>query len=355
MAHGQWLHEEALTFVKPPRLREGDTVAVLSPSWGGPRKFPHVFELGLRNLESLFGLKIKEYPTARMDAALTYANPQLRAEDLNRAFADPEVSAIIASIGGDDSVRILPFLDTELILAHPKILMGYSDTTAINLFLNSKGLVTFNGPSVMAGLANLRHEPPEVTDGIRGTLLDDAREYRPFSVWANNYVEWNTPGYDGETSEWRPNPGWRVLQGKAPAEGRLVGGCIEVFEFLKGTPFWPAPGFFSGTMLFFETSEEKPTPNNVKYMLRNYGSMGILDEVSAILLGRARSYTDGEKAELEQVLVQVVRGEFGRDDIPIIANMDFGHTEPQWVIPLGVQARVDPAAPSFTLLESPVV
>src|SRR5476651_2481527 len=112
-----------MNFLKPRRLSKGDTVAVLSPSWGGPSRFPHVFDMGLRNLESVFGLKIKEYPTARMDADVTYKNPKLRAEDLNNAFADPEVAGIITSLGGDDSVRILPFLELDTILANPKILM----------------------------------------------------------------------------------------------------------------------------------------------------------------------------------------------------------------------------------------
>ena len=344
-----------MNFLKPKRLRQGDVVAVLSPSWGGPSKYPHVFDLGLRNLESLFGLRVKEYPTARMDAAEIYSNPRVRAEDLNRAFADPEVAGIIASIGGDDSVRILPYLDLDTILANSKVFMGYSDTAAINLCLNSKGLVTFNGPSVMAGLANLRYLPPEATEFVRGVLFgEDANYcYKPSPAWTDRYVEWSTPEYDGEVTELLPNGGWRVLQGSGTVEGRLVGGCIEVFEFLKGTRFWPSPEFFRDTILFFETSEEKPSVSNVKYMLRNYGSMGVLEGVKAILFGRARSYTDLEKAELEDTVVTVVRQEFGRPDMPIIANMDFGHTDPQWVLPLGVRARVDCDAPSFCLAERP--
>ena len=96
-----------MEFLKPSRLKSGDAIAVLSPSWGGPSRYPHVFDMGLKNIQDTFGLKIKEFETARMDADLTYRNPKLRAEDLNRAFADPEVSGIFASIGGDDSVRIL--------------------------------------------------------------------------------------------------------------------------------------------------------------------------------------------------------------------------------------------------------
>jgi len=341
-----------MEFIKPKRLRPGDTVAVLSPSWGGPSRYPHVFDLGLEKLRERFGLNIKEFPTARMDADEVYRNPQVRAEDINTAFADPSVAGIITSIGGDDSVRILPYLSLDVILANPKVFTGYSDTTAINLYLNSKGLVTYNGPSVMAGYAQFAHLPASACDFVRGVLFGDERSYLPSSLWTDRYVEWTTPGYSGEVEPLRPKEGWRVVQGQGAVEGRLVGGCIEVFEFLKGTPFWPSPDYFRDAILFFETSEEKPTVDNVKYMLRNYGSMGVLEHVRALLLGRARSYTDLEKAELEYVAARVVGLEFGRKDMPILANMDFGHTDPQWVLPLGVRARVDCGKPSFTLLES---
>ena len=346
-----------MTFLKPKRLQPGDTVAVLSPSWGGPSIYPHVFDLGLRNIEKEFGLRIKEYPTARMSEDAIYANPKLRADDINQAFSDPEVSAIFASIGGDDSVRILPFLDLPTILANPKILMGYSDTTVLTTYLNCHGMVTYNGPSVMAGFAQLRHLPRALNEHIRHLLMDDATgyEYRPYKQWADYYANWGTAGYDGETASLVENTeGFRWVQGEGAVVGRLYGGCIEVMEFLKGTRFWPSESFFEGKILFFETSEDKPSVGNVKYMLRNYGSMGVLDQISGILFGRARSYTQREKADLEKVLVQVVAGEFGRADMPIVCNVDFGHTDPQLIMPLGVEITVN-AATKQILINEPAV
>ena len=333
-----------------------DTVALLSPSWGGPSLYPNVFDLGVQNLISTFDLKVKEFPTARMDAALTYCNPQIRAEDINSAFADPEISMIIASIGGDDSVRILPFLDVPLILNNPKILMGYSDTAAINCYLNSKGLVTYNGPSIMAGFAQLGHVSMEATEHIKQMLFNApaSYEFNPYPEWSDRYTPWNLPGYAGETSPKITNTeGWHWLQGSGTAQGRLFGGCIEVLEFLKGTSFWPEPEFLKGSILFFETSEDKPSVSSVKYMLRNYGSMGILDSIVGILFGRARSYSDEEKHELDKMIVQIVTGEFGRSDMPILSNLDFGHTDPQWIMPLGVKAEINCDVQKLRLLESP--
>jgi len=345
-----------MNFLKPRRLSKGDTVAVLSPSWGGPSRFPHVFDMGLRNLEEVFGLTIKEYPTARMDADVTYKNPKLRAEDLNNAFADREVSGIITSLGGDDSVRILPYLDLDTILANPKILMGFSDTAVLNSYLCSRGLVTYNGPAVMAGFAQTRHLPAEFKRHVNDLLFEPSEiyMYAPYAQWANQYVDWDTPGYEGLRDMADNTEGWNWIQGSGVVQGTLFGGCIEVFEFMKGTAFWPGEGFFDGKILFFETSEDKPTVSNVKFMLRNYGSMGVLSKIRAILFGRARSYSDHEKVDLQNMIIQIVAGEFDLPDMPIVTNMDFGHTDPQFILPLGIQAEIDCAAKTFRLLESAV-
>ena len=122
---------------------------------------------------------------------------------------------------------------------------------------------------------------------------------------------------------------------------------------MKGTEFWPAPDFWNDRIFFLETSEEKPSLDNVKYVLRNYGVMGIFDRITGLLIGRARDYSDEEKAQLERIALQVVRDEFGRADLPIVCNMDFGHTDPQMILPLGVRAEIDPGKRTIRLLESP--
>ena len=132
-----------MKFIKPPRLNKGDTVAVISPSWGGPSVYPHVYENGLRVLREHFGLLIKEYPTAKASADKLLNDPKLRANDINDAFADKGVTAIIASIGGDDGIRVLQYLNKAIIKKNPKIFIGYSDTTIFNIYINQLGLVSF--------------------------------------------------------------------------------------------------------------------------------------------------------------------------------------------------------------------
>jgi len=116
--------------IRPPRLSAGDAVAVVSPSWGGPALYPHIFDAGLRVLREHFGLRVKEYPSARARPDYLRDNPRARADDLNAAFCDPEVHAIVASIGGDDSVRLLPYLDADALRANPKVLRSHALSAA---------------------------------------------------------------------------------------------------------------------------------------------------------------------------------------------------------------------------------
>ena len=237
----------------------GDTVAIVSPSWGGPSIFPHVYENGLKVLRN-FGLIIKEYPSARAAEEFLAYNPQARAKDINDAFADIHVKAVFASIGGEDSVRILPFLNKETIRSNPKILMGYSDTTTILSFINQLGIVTFHGPSIMAGFSQVESLPKEFSNHIQQMLFfpQDCIEYVSFGSYCDGYPDWSNVHNVGKINELKHDTGWRFIQGNGAVTGELYGGCIEVLESLNGTDFWPEKEFWNGKVLFFETSEENP-------------------------------------------------------------------------------------------------
>ena len=342
---------------KPGRLQRNDVVAVLSPSKGLPNEFPQVYELGIRNLKETFGLIPKEYPTARADPRYLYQNPKMRAKDVNDAFADPEVRAIIASIGGDESVRILPYLNREIIADHPKVLMGYSDITTLLTYCRQLGLVTFHGPTVMSGFSQLSNLPRAFTDHIKDLLFNPqpTYTYRHYDAFSDGYPDWSNAANLGKVNQPKDNQGWVWLQGNSRVNGELFGGCIEVLEFMNGTKYWPSPDFWEGKILFLETSEEKPSLVSVERWLRNFGMQGVFDKVKALLFGRARDYSDQEKKQLESTIVSVVAQEFNHPEIPVIANMDFGHTEPQFILPLGVEAEVDCQSKKFRLLENAVL
>ena len=341
--------------IKPAKLHKGDVIGIISPSWGGPSIFPHIYENGLKNLKML-GFKIKEFPTAKGDAKYQYQNPKVRADDVNAAFADRDVKGIITTIGGDDSVRILPYLNKEIIASNPKFFMGYSDTTVLTTFCNKLGLITFNGPSVMAGFSQMGTVGAGFKKHLEDFLFEDINEYeyKPYEYYFNNYPDWSDKTNTGKVSEPTKTTGWNWLQGNTTLLGQLFGCSIEALEFIKGTDYWFDKDFWNEKILFFETSEDKPTVSQVKFMLRNYGTQGIYNKVKAILFGRARDYSEEEKVELDNTLTNVVGFEFGKPELPIISNMDFGHTDPQIILPLGIKAELN-VNKSFKLLENPFI
>lgn len=346
-----------ITMKKPLHLKPNDKVAIISTSWGGPSIFPEIYEKGLQNLEKYFQLIPVEFPTARMDNDKLYHNPKSRANDINNAFKDPEIKAIFTSIGGEDSIRILPYLDKELIIQNPKIIIGFSDPTTFLTYLNQLDLITFHGPSIMAGFSQLESLPAQFREHIHDLLFScpQSYEYHPYSQWCEGYPDWGVPENLGKVNPLQQNSDqWHWIQGQGKISGKLFGGCLEILEFLKGTRFWPHD-FWEKRILFFETSEEVPSIDQISYIMRNYGMQGIFDNISGILFGRARDYTQDQKIELDKMLIRIIADEFNHPDLPIITNMDFGHTDPQWILPLGIEAEIDSQKKTFKLLESPTL
>lgn len=342
-----------MAYAKPARLHVGDTVAVLAPSAGASHAFPHIYENGLKVLRE-WGLVIKEFPSARTPSSELRANPRMRAQDINDAFADPEIKAIFATIGGDDSVRILPFIDQEIVRANPKILMGYSDTTTLHVLMSTLSIVSLYGPSLMAGFSQMESLPESFRSHVHEFLFEpkDSYEYAPYEIYAEGYPEWTERAHTGKTKPHKRNDGWRWIQGGAPARGVLFGGCMEVLQMMKATNMWPSADFWEGKILFLETSENKPSIHHIDHELRNYGAQGVLGKISGLVVARARDFSDEEKAALDKKILSIVSEEYGRTDIPILTNMDFGHTDPQLVLPLGIMAELDPTQNVFCLVET---
>ena len=216
---------------KPPKLQPGDKVAAISLSWGGPGTFPWRYAAGKKQLEDEFGLQVVETRHALRHADWLKRNPQARADDLLEAFADPGIKAIISTIGGDDSIRILPYLDLEVVRAHPKIFMGYSDTTITHLACYRAGLVSFYGPSIMAGFGENGGLFPYLVDSVRRTLFSAAApgEMRPNRAgWTVESLDWGDPANQSRPRKLNPPEDWKFLQGQGARRGRLLGGCMKI-------------------------------------------------------------------------------------------------------------------------------
>ncbi|MDM8533887.1 LD-carboxypeptidase [Clostridiaceae bacterium HSG29] len=341
--------------IKVKSLNSKSKIAVISPSNGLPYLFNDIYELGLKNMEELFDFKIVEYPTARMSPDKLYKHPELRAKDINDAFKDDSIDGIIISIGGYESIRILKFLDIEMIKNNPKLIMGFSDATTFLSYLSLNGLITFYGPSVMAGFAQLKHIDEKYKNNLIEFLTDlnVPYKYKSYDKYTNGYKDWNDKDTLGECESFYKNTGLDFFNESGKVKGKLWGGCIEVLEFLKGTKYFPKLEFFNDKILFFETSEEKPTPDQVGYMLRNYGIQGILNRVKGIVFGRAKDYSESEILELRKIIKDIIEIEFKVKNISIVMKADFGHTDPKWILPYGMEVLLDADSKNIVLLESP--
>lgn len=306
-----------------------------------------------------FGLVVVETPHALREPDWLRRNPQARADDLMGAFADPAIRGIISTIGGDESIRLLPFLDPAVIRANPKVFLGYSDTTVAHLACFSAGLCSFYGPAIMAGFAENGGMFSYMTEAVRQTLFSA----KPPGLiapnrdgWTVERLEWADPANQARARSREPSTPWRFISGRSPATGRLVGGCLEVLAWLRGTTVWPTEDAFRGAILFIETSEEGAPPHFVTRELRTLAAMGILQRLSGLLVGRPGGGVPVHRFdEYDRAVLEVVHDEAGLHDLAVVTQMDFGHTDPMFVLPYGVLARVDPAAQTFEILESGVV
>jgi muramoyltetrapeptide carboxypeptidase LdcA involved in peptidoglycan recycling len=340
--------------IKPKKLQPGDIVATISPSWGGAGDPELIwrYEQGVKRLEEVFGLKVVPMPNSLKGGDYLYKNPQARAEDLMTAFKDKSIKGIFANIGGEDSIRLLPYIDFNVIHENPKIFMGYSDVTISHLFCHKAGISSFYGPAILVDFAENVEMDTYTIERVRRMFFSNEviGEIQPAKEWTSEYLEWDEANKNKRRTM-QQNSGYELLQGSGIVQGRLIGGCIEVLEFAKGTEIWPDKKYWDDSILFFETSEEKPKPEHIKYWLRNYAAQGILQKANGIIFGKPQ---DEEYYEEYKVEIQKVMKEYDLENLPILYNLNFGHTEPKFILPYGAMAEINCNNETFFILESGV-
>jgi muramoyltetrapeptide carboxypeptidase LdcA involved in peptidoglycan recycling len=339
----------------PPKPRPGDRVAILSPSSGLPGVFPQPFELGLRRLRDDFGLIPVEYPTTRMMGS----EPADRAADIHAAFADPHIAAVITSIGGEDEIRVLPHLDADLLRANPKPFFGYSDNTCLLAYLWQLGIVGCHGGSVMVQFGRPGAMHPVTEASLRAALFCPGEyELAPVAAYSDTEGDWGDPATFDSEPRLQPSDGWRWHNAGRVAEGTGWGGNVEVLAWLlMAGQAIPSADDCRGGVLFLETSEELPSATEVYRILRALGERGLLGVFSAVLFGRPKAWAldhrntpEQKSAYLGDQREAVLRAmnEYAPDTM-VVLDIDFGHTDPQLVVPYGGQIRVDGVARRVTV------
>ncbi|MFH8569792.1 S66 peptidase family protein [Streptomyces sp. NPDC017993] len=342
--------------VYPPKPRPGDRVAVLSPSSDLAARLPLPYELGLARLEKEFGLRPVTYPSTLRKGA----SPQERADDLHAAFADPEIRAVFTTIGGDDQLTVLPHLDRAVFRADPKPFFGYSDGTALLAYLRNTGIVGFHGASVMCELGRPGALHPLTAESLRAALFTSGPyDLRPAAHYTDEDGDWAAPDtFASEPAMWQGN-GWSWHGPERVVEGSSWGGNLEVLSWMlmADREMGAATDFDDGGVLFLETSEELPRADDVYYVLRSMGERGLLGRFGALLMARPKAWSLSQRhsAEAKASYVREQRAAVLRaltayaPEMVAVFDVDFGHTDPQLVIPCGGTIRVDGQARRITV------
>jgi muramoyltetrapeptide carboxypeptidase LdcA involved in peptidoglycan recycling len=330
-------------------------VAALSLSSGFVTEVMHRYEAGRRQIQTTLGWTVIPAPNALRGAEYLYRNPQARADDLHWALENPDIAGLLSVIGGDDSIRLLPLIDLEIIRAHPKVFLGFSDSTVTLMQFLRAGVCAFHGPALLTDLAEHGGIRPEVARSVaQATMSAEPYTIQPNAEWTAGGPDWLDAALQETPRPFAPSEGWMWLQGEQAAEGHLIGGCLDVLDMLNGTPGWPEPALWRGAVLCLETSNDVPPPSQVGYWLRNFAAQGILQAAAGLVLARPRDYTPPMVTDLYG-WVKKVLWEAGREDLPVLANVEFGHTSPQLTLPLGARARLNPVMRTFSVLHGGVV
>lgn len=334
-------------FTYPEKLRPGDKVAILSPSSGLPEIFPVVLELGLQRLQELFQLVPVEYPTTRK----YNSSPAERARDIHAAFLDPEIKAIICSIGGDDQIKVLKYLDADLLKAHPKAFFGYSDNTNLQVLLWNLGIVSYYGGSIMAHFGRGGAMHPYTVDSLKKALFSRGEyEIQSAPEYNDIDVDWERTEKLQEQPAMFPNTGLHWLNDNSVIEGTTWGGNLEILDWQLSVSKYILPvEAYAGNVLFVETSEEMPSATAVYRILMCMGERGLLRQFAAILVARPKAWSFTQQLKANEKItyildqkkaVQEALREYNSHALAVF-NLDFGHTDPQVIVPNGGHIRID--------------
>ena len=204
--------------IKPNKLKKGDKVAIVSLSSGlaGEEMFRHRYELGKKRLEQL-GFNVVTMKNALKGIEYLYNHPEKRAEDFMDAILDKDIKGIICNIGGDDTIRLLPYIDFEAIANNPKVFMGYSDTTINHFIMQKAGVVSYYGPAVMTDFAENNNMHTYTLKYINEVLLENREDIviKSSDKWTSEYLDWAIEENDNISRKMNEEKyGYEVVQGK---------------------------------------------------------------------------------------------------------------------------------------------
>ena len=331
--------------MKAAPLRSGDHIGIFSASSPISATIPIRYDRGTAFLESKGYRVIHGALRGQQDHYRSGSIAQ-RADEFNQLLYDPDIHVLMASIGGNNTNSILPYIDYAYLKKHPKIIIGYSDTTALLLAIYAKtGLITFYGPAAASSFGEL---PPFVDwtfqnfQQILSKDLSIPYTYPLPPVWTDEYINWSQ---QDRSKEQYPNRWICVHPGCV--HGRLIGGNLNTMEGFFGTEYMPP--IQDGDILFLEDSLKDACTIERSFSLLKLA--GVFDKVSGIILGKHEKFDDnGTGRAPYEILLEVL----GSPQIPILADFDCCHTHPMLTLPIGCTVLLDADHTQLKLLEPPL-
>ena len=335
--------------IKSVHLEKGDTIATISPSWGcaGSSRVAWKYKLGAERLQEI-GLNVIAAPNSMRGTTYLRNNPEARAEDILWAFENKDIKAIIANIGGNDSDKILPFLDKKIIAANPKILCGYSDVMNLHIYCHAAGLQTFYGANLLTTVAEQGMWHPYSKDMFVNTFfkaepVGKIEACKEWSFGKDNHIN------SSYRKEYVVNDGYRVIQGKGIVRGKLFGGHTGLMEdFLSD---YLSVDCFKNKIFFFEEIPEFMTPEFIDMFFGWMGEKGYLQVLAGIVIGKMRTAKSYEPmaGQLKATLAK-----YEMQNLSVLYGLNFGHSSPSCILPYECEAEINADADSFAILESGV-
>lgn len=268
-----------------------------------------------------------------------------RAEEFNQLLYHDDVQIIMAAIGGNNTNSILPYIDYAYLKSHPKVIIGYSDTTALLLAIYAKtGLPTFYGPAVASSFGEF---PPFVDwtfenfDSMMKGTLSYPYEYKMPKVWTDEFINWS----EQNRFKQQHDNHW-VCVNPGICRGRLIGGNLNTMEGFWGTEYMPA--IRAGDILLLEDSLKDACTIERSFSLLKLS--GVFEKVSGIILGKHEKFDDNGTGRQPYEILQEVMGDV---HIPLLADFDCCHTHPMLTVPIGCEVILDATNKKVTLSESP--
>lgn len=309
----------------PNRLKKGDKIMIISPADSLFFLSPEMQSIAQKRFQDL-GLELIFSKNAYEVDEFDSSSIESRVEDLHQAFLDTSIKGIFASYGGYNSNQLLRYINWELIKNNPKIFVGYSDITALqNAIFAKTGLVTYSGPLYSNFSQKLYFD--YTLDYIEKSLFH-AEEYSvlPSESWSDDNWYKNQ-----DTRDLIPNNGWLIIN-EGESEGIVLGGNICTFNLLQGTEYFPD---ITNSILFFEDDSEVSL-GVFERDLQSLIHLPNFNTVKGIVIGRFQK----ESKVTDNLLIKVIKAKKELDNIPVIANIDFGHTDPKITFPIGGKAKL---------------